>query len=211
MKSPILKVSLAFSHKPDAYLVTFATTVQSHLFGNVVFDSPPVTAKDLSDATEAFAKAKALQPSRGKAGTADKNNEREKLTDLLKKLAGYVEDTSNNDLALLLSSGFEANSTNRAPTVPVKPSILSITGGKSGEALVTMSTEKSTRGVEIRVAEVGEDGVTEPYRPTQFSTSSRRISVTGLTPGKLYAYQGRTVRGSTTYSDWSDRVVQRVM
>jgi len=30
-----------------------------------------------------------------------------------------------------------------------------------------------------------------------------------LTPGQLFATQGRTVGGSTTFSDWSDIVIQR--
>ncbi len=65
------------------------------------------------------------------------------------------------------------------------------------------------RGTEVRVAEIGEGGVPGPFRPVVFSTSSRNIVVGDLLPGKLYAFRGRNLGGSTAYSDWSDQIVQR--
>ncbi|MES2661398.1 MAG: hypothetical protein V4689_22450 [Verrucomicrobiota bacterium] len=68
-----------------------------------------------------------------------------------------------------------------------------------------MTRNKIARGCEVRVAEIGEDGA---FFVQPFSTTSRNISVTERIPGWLYAYQSRTVGGSTTYSDRSDQLVQ---
>ncbi|MEO5712910.1 MAG: hypothetical protein ABIT37_05420 [Luteolibacter sp.] len=209
MKTPVIRVSLAFGSSPDNSLITFARNVLALLYLISSFTGIPVTAAVLEAAITAFADAKAAQPGGGKAATADKDNKRATLVDLLKELALYVQVASKNDLAVLLSSGFLATSQNRAQYPLSKPVMLRIVTGMTGEALVTMSTESIARGCEVRVAEIGEDGAPGEFRPVVFSTSSRRIPVTALVPGKLYAYQGRTLGGSTTYSDWSDQLVQR--
>jgi len=209
MKPPIIRASLAFGTVPDNTLVTFGRNVHTLLYGVPDFTNPPVTAAGLLAAVDEFATAKAAQASGGKAATAEKNNCRDELVALLKKLALYVQEASANNLALLLSSGFEAVSNNRAQYPLSKPAILRVVAGMSGEALVTLSTESVARGCEVRVAEVNDTGTPGDFRPVVFSTSSRNIAIGALIPGKLYAYQGRTLGGSTTYSDWSDQIVQR--
>lgn len=210
MKTPIIRVSLAFGNgMPDDTLITFSRSVHTLLYGAGGFTNIPVTAVILETAVEAFATAKAAQASGGKAATAEKNNRRGELVALLKQLAFYVQVASNNDLAMLLSSGFEPVSTNRAQYPLSKPAILRIVPGMTGESLVTLSTESISRGCEIRVAEIGEDGAPGTYRQAVFSTTSRNIPIVDLAPGKLFACQGRTVGGSNTYSDWSDQIVYR--
>lgn len=209
MKPPIIRVSLGFGSIPDNTLITFARNVHALLYAVGEFTTIPVTAADLLAAIDAFATAKAAQPSGGKAATADKNNQRDGLIVLLKQLALYVQVASADNLALLLSSGFEAVSLNRTRYPLSKPVILRVVTGMSGEALVTISTESIARGCEIRVAEITAEGAPGVFRPVVFSTSSRNIPIETLTPGKLYAFQGRTMGGSTTYSDWSDQIVQR--
>jgi hypothetical protein len=100
-------------------------------------------------------------------------------------------------------------STNRAQYPLSKPLIERIVPGMTGISLVTMTTESIARGCEIRVAEIGADGAPGVFRTPLFSTSSRNVAVPDLVPGALFAFQGRTVGGSTTYSDWSDLIVQR--
>ncbi len=210
MKTPIIRVLLAFGNgMPDDTLITFARSVHTLLYGAAGFTNIPVTAVILEAAIDAFATAKAAQASGGKAATAEKNNRRSELVALLKQLAFYVQVASNNDLAMLLSSGFEAVSTNRAQVPLAKPSVLRVVTGMSGEALVTLSAEKASRGSEVRVAEVDASGTPGPYRPVVSRTSSRNIPITELVPGQLYAYQGRNFGGATTYSDWSDVIIQR--
>lgn len=210
MKTQTVRASLGFTKTPDNSLITFARNVRTLLYAaGSAFTDIPVASPVLVASIEAFAEAKAAQPSGGKAATAEKDNRRVELLDLLKELALYVQVASKNDLAVLLTSGFDSVSQNRAPYPLSKPAILRIVAGMTGEAQVTISTESISRGCEIRVAEIGEDGAPAEFRSLPFSTTSRNIPVTELVPGRLYAYQGRNVGGSTTYSDWSDQVIQR--
>ena len=209
MKAPTIRVSLAFGTITDNTLTTFARNVHTLLYAVAGITNIPVAAQVLQMAIEAFATAKAAQTSGGKAATAEKNNKRDALVVLLKELALYVQVASANDLAQLLATGFEAISLNRTQYPLSKPAILRVVTGMSGEALVTLSTESISRGCQVRVAEIGADGAPGEFREPVFSTSSRNISVPELIPGKLFAFQGRTMGGSTTYSDWSDLTVQR--
>lgn len=117
-----------------------------------------------------------------------------------------MQVTSANNLAALLSSGFESVSINRIRTALSKPAVMSIAGGMTGQALLTLSTEPNVRGTEVAGAE---DGAPGEFRPVVFSTSSRNIVLGDLVPGKLYVFRGRNLGGTTTYSDWSDLVTQR--
>lgn len=210
MKTQIERVSLGFgSNMPDDTLITFSRSVHTQLYGAGGFTNIPVTAVILEAAIDAFSTAKAAQANGGKAATAEKNNRREALVALLKQLAFYVQIASENNLAMLLSSGFQAVSTNRAQLPLTKPAVLRVVTGMTGEALVTMSTEQAARGCEVRVAEVDASGAPGPFRPVVARTSSRNVPIQELVPGKLYAYQGRSFGGATTFSDWSDILVQR--
>lgn len=203
------RVSLAFTKLQDDVLITFATTVHSELYAMSEYSAPPVSPSDLMAAITAFSGAKVAQASGGKVATAEKNLRREELLTLLKKLAYYVQVACENDLVLLLSSGFEAVSTNQTRTVLPKPSLVRIVSGMSGQALVTATADRNARGYEVIVAEIDENGTAGPFRPAVTRTSSRNIPIADLTPGKLYAYQGRAIGGATDFSDWSDVVVQR--
>ncbi len=210
MKAQIIRVSLGFGNgMPDDTLITFSRSVHTQLYVAGGFTGIPVTAAVLGAAVDAFADAKAAQVNGGKAATAEKNNRRDALVALLKQLAFYVQIASENDLAMVLSSGFQAVSNNRTQVQLTKPSVLRVVPGMTGEALVTISTEQAARGCEVRVAEVDASGAPGPFRPVIASTSSRNIPVFELVPGRLYAYQGRSFGGATTFSDWSDLLVQR--
>jgi hypothetical protein len=194
---------------PDDPLITFARGVLTLLYGAAGFTNIPVTAVILEGGIDGFATSKAAQSSGGKAATAEKNNKRADLVKQLKELAFYVQVTSDNNLAMLLSTGFEAVSNNRAQSPLSKPSVLRVVAGMSGAALVTLSSDKDSRGSEVRVAELDENGTPGPYRAVVSSTSSRNILIMDLVAGHLYAYQGRNFGGATTFSEWSDVLVQR--
>lgn len=208
--SPILKVSLGFANgMPDNTLITFCRNVHTLLYSLPDYTDIPVPAAELLARIEAFAAAKAAQQGLGPAGTAAKDAMRLLLLVPMRTLAAYVQENCGNDLGRLLNTGFLANSSSRSRYALSKPSILKITNGMSGEALVTISTESVARGSEIRAALIDEDNKPGEFMATVFSTSSRNIVVPNLIPGRLYLYQGRTLGGTTTYSDWSDPSVQR--
>ena len=193
----------------DDTLITFANHILATIYAATAFTDLPVTEPALTAAITAFTDAKAAQPTGGKPATALKNERRATLVAMLKELALFVQVASANNLATLLSSGFDSVSTNRSRTALSKPAVLRIVPGMTGQALGTLSTERNSRGTEMTVAEISESGVPGPFRPVVFSTSSRNIVLADLVPGKLYAVRGRNLGGSTMYSDWSDPITHR--
>ena len=59
---------------------------------------------------------------------------------------------------------------------------------------------------EVRTAAMGADNIPGNWQAAGLFTSSKSMTVSGLAPGKIYAFQVRAVGGSTGYSDWSNPV-----
>lgn len=110
----ILRVSLSFARVPDTDLDNFAQGIINGLTGNAAYPSPPVTMTALQAAKDDFTNKIAAAQTGGPPDTAAKNNSRQTLLGLLRQLTNYVQINCNNDMATLLSSGFQAMSTNRA-------------------------------------------------------------------------------------------------
>jgi hypothetical protein len=206
-----IRVSLAFGNLSDGDLIIFANKVHTDMYSHSVFSGAPVPAADLQTGITAFNTAKVAQANGGKLATAEKNQRRDELIEMLEDLALYAKIASNNDLATLLSSGFLATNSNRTPTVLPKAVVLRITQNHTGVALVTVKAERNGKTYEVQWAEVAENGTPGPFGPTVPSTSSRNIPVPGLTPGKMYVFRVRVFGGKSEMSDWSDPVGQRVM
>lgn len=206
-----IKVSLAFANLPDGAFGDFGNTILANVYSHSVFNAPPVTAVDLGAAVTAFRTAKVAQATGGKEATAAKNQRREELLVMLKDLAYYVQVACGNDLEVLLSSGFEATKPNRVPASMPTPMIERITNGLTGEALVTAKAEPGAKTYEAQAAEIDENGTLGPYGPSVLQSSSRRISLAGLTPGKMYVFRVRVVGSRKMVSNWSDPVAQRVV
>ena len=124
------------------------------------------------------------------------------LVALLRQLASYVQNNSNNNLGTLLSSGFEAVSTNRASVPLDAPGILSIDNGNSGQLLVKVSPVANAKAYEVRYAALAPG----PWQDGGLFTNSRSMPVNNLTPGTNYSFQVRAIGGSTGYSGWCDAV-----
>jgi len=205
-KTKQLRVNLGFANAPDHTLEEIAGAVSENLYGDAAYPTPPVTQAALDASLTAFTNAIAVQAQGGTAATADKHNKREALIGLLRQLAGYVQETHGNDMAVLLSSGFEAVSTNRASSPLAKPRIKDILNGNSGQLILRGTPVANARCFEVRYAAIGAGGAPGPWQSAGLITNSRSMPINGLTPGTMYVFQIRAVGGSTGYSDWSDAV-----
>lgn len=204
-----LRVLLGFADAPDHSLEELATAVLLKLYGNPAYPSPTVASAALTSARDAFTAAIAAASLGGPAQTADKNNKRDALVSLLRQLAAYVQDRHGNDLAKLLSSGFEAVSTNRSSAPLDAPTITDIANGNSGQLLPKIKPIANAKAYEVRYALIGPDGAPGPWQNGGLFTNTRNIVIGGLTPGGNYQFQIRAIGGSTGYSDWSDPVSHR--
>lgn len=209
MKSITYRVSGAYARLNVSSLVAFGTGVETHFYLQPKLANPPVTQVELRASITALRDAVVAQINGGKAATATKNLCQEALLENLQKLAFYVQLACENELPVLLGSGFNVTNTTRTRVALAKPSILRIVPGLSGEALVTVTADRNAKSYEVRVADVGPDNIPGPFRPAVVRTGSRNMSVPGLEPGTLCVFQVRAVGGLVGFSDWSDAVVQR--
>ena len=203
---PHLRVHLGFTRAADHSVEETAGAVSAGLYGNAAFPTPPITQAALDAANTAFGQSIVTAQQGGPADTAEKNNKREILTGLLRQLAGYVQANHNDDLAVLLSSGFDAVSTNRAPAVLTAPHIRDIRNGISTQLIARVLPMANVRMFKLRYAAVGAGGVLGPYQDGGLHTDSRSMPIDGLTPGTIYTIQVKAIAGGKNESDWSDPV-----
>jgi hypothetical protein len=194
-----LRVSLGFARLSDKELNTFTLGVKNAMTGNAAYPSPPVALEKLETARADFEQKVAAAAQGGPPQTAAKNNSRQGLLGMLRQLASYVHINCNNDMATLLSSGFQAMSTNRAQTPLERPSSVALKNGASGQLVASLAPVKNTSMYEGRIK-----GVSGDWMPSIFDGDSQHIVFGGLTPGSTYTVQVRALGGATGQSDWSD-------
>jgi hypothetical protein len=200
MKS--LKVALSFNRLSDADLSAFTNNINTSMSGNAAFSKPPVAYTDLSKMLDAFDKAVAAAMDGGAAMTAAKNTARNALLAALQKLAAFVQIVADGDMAILLASGFSANSGNRRPQTKLDcPLILAVDNDGTTKLGVRLQPVPHAKSYEVRAT----NGATTPATSV-ISTQARHIVVGSLTPGTTYNIQARAIGGSEGVSDWSDPV-----
>jgi hypothetical protein len=109
-----------------------------------------------------------------------------------------VQIHASQDLDVLLTSGFYANSTNRAQSPLVQPVILAIENNAATQLLVRVVPVTNARSYQVRLML----GSNPPVDGGIF-TQARGIILTNLTSAATYAVQVRAIGGSTGYSEWS--------
>lgn len=201
---PKYRISLSFLRGPDADVVARAETVSLNLFGKPAFPTPPIMQGTLDGLRTDLETAMGAMEQGGTAATAWKDGKRKLLNDGLEKLAVYVEQSSNNDLATILSSGFEVANNNKAQAKLDTPEITKLINGGTGELILGIKPVANAKCLEVRYALVGPGGVPGPWQTAPLFTDSRAMHITGLTRGQDYLVQVRAVGGSTGYSEWSN-------
>jgi hypothetical protein len=196
-----LKVALGFARLSDGDLSAFANTVITSMTNNAAYAKPPVAFTDLTKFLDTFDKAIAAAMDGGTALTAAKNAARAELLAALRKLALFVQIVADQDMALLLASGFSAVTPNRTQTKLAVPTIVAVENEGTTKLVVRLQTVARARSYEVRAI----NGATIPAASV-IVTQARRIIVGNLTPGTTYNLSARAIGGSEEYSEWSDPV-----
>lgn len=206
-----LKVSLGYNKYPDAAVDELTTAIITAMTGNPAFPAPTIplapsvtdravgSSPSVTGLQTAFRGAMALAANGGKQLTAAKNQARQLLLDALDSNALYVQSLARYDLAVLLSSGYQAASTNRAQTQLPAPTILGLDNDLSTQLVVRLSPITNAYCYEVQIS-TG----TGAWQTAGAYTAARKIILTSLVPGTVYNVQARAIGGSTGYSDWSD-------
>jgi len=202
--SPHIRIADGLRTQSAERLITTAGAIINGLTGNPSFPAPPVDMKTLQAAVDDLNAALAAQPQGGPSATAEKNNKKEALIVLLRRLRHYVDENCGNDLSVLLSSGFQAAVTTRTRLPLANPSILNVGLGNSTELVLKVTPIAHAKCYEVRMAVVCAGNTPGPWQTAGLFTNSRSMTINGLTPGTTYMFQVRAVGGSTGYSDWSN-------
>ena len=157
---------------------------------------PPITA-----ANDLFADAIAAAADGGRTLKSAKDGARASLVALLRPLAARVQLLCQDNMTILLSSGFPVQKPNRTPAqVPPTPSTPDVyQGKKTGEAYAVTGKADGAYIYNWRVALAD-----APETIIQHAQSTAaRATIGNLMPGKNYLFQVNAV-GTAGTSDWSN-------
>jgi hypothetical protein len=123
---PALRTSRVYSKLPDAQLSEFTGGTIAGFTTNPALPTPPVLPAGLTTLKTAFDNAIVAASGGGAMATATKNAARVALQAALDKNASYVDINCDDDLTVLLSSGYQQVSTNRVQTVLDPPQVIAV-------------------------------------------------------------------------------------
>jgi hypothetical protein len=190
-------------------VIAILTWIIKCMSGNAAFPKPPVplvaavppdpTAPvDMTTRMNALAAANAASVDSGTAQTAARDAALEFAYEGMDANAFYCQTQARTNLALFLTSGYQAASTNRAQTQLVTPSITGIDNDISTQLNVHLTPITNAAGYEVQTC-IG----TAPWVTVMFSTQARTITLTGQPTGTVVQVRARALGGSTGQSGWS--------
>jgi hypothetical protein len=191
------RVSLGFARKIDTGLIAFTRNVITLMTGNADYPTPSPALTVITTTVNALETAVHDALDGGKIAIATRNAARAEMLSLLRQLASYVTGSCNADLVALLGSGFDAVKTpSPVGVLPAPENLrLSITG-ISGELFLRFDRVYNAANYSVQVA-TSPDG---PWQEQALSTSTR-VTIDGLTPGKVYWVRA-AANGSAGSSGW---------
>jgi hypothetical protein len=175
-----------FSKLKDDELNTKANHILLCMTGNLHFpDATSKTAK-VQTALDDFNEALIAAEDGGRPKTADKIKKRKALEKALKELALYVQLNCNDDVVILLTTGFDVYKDSEPAEEPGAPVNFKVEAGKnSGSVIVSVDANKLARMYVFDYALVTETG--EPNWKT--AIGKKRMVIKDLIPGKKYMFR----------------------
>lgn len=203
-KTTRIKPLESYSGLVDTAIVSRATAVVTGLTGNSNFLNPPVDPAALKAANDSLSALIAESLDGSKKVIAQKKKQREAVIKMLRLIGRYVEVTCKDDMAIFKSSGLEPASSTKAPTQAVSEKIRKIShGANSGQIVVQLKAVPKAVSYELRYAQAGSGGTPGAWTTVPVASVKAPVTVSGLTPGTIYAFQARAL-GKSGYSDYSD-------
>jgi hypothetical protein len=195
-----LRISLAILYLPVVLFLIAARSVIIALTGNVNFTTPFPALAEITAALDDLEAKIAAAAGRDKTAVAVRNTAWETAKTLIRQLTNYVQMHCQNDLGILLSSGFTATKI-PTPVGPVgAPQNPRLTRTEmTGEVLFRFSAVYgTTAGYLVQIATDSEGPFTD-----YVNTSSTRVLIDGRTPfAKVWARVRAT--GTAGPGPWSE-------
>lgn len=171
----------------DSELIVKAYHIVELMTGNTYFPTPLPALADVKTATDNFNVAANKVENGSRVDTAQKNDLREVLVGLLKKLALYVETISDGSETIILTSGFDVS---KQPTVvgPLdKPTQVSVKmGDNPGTVIFSCEVIRNAQFYEFEYLEAPKSETSVWIKVT---STKHKITIVGLTSGKQYIFR----------------------
>ncbi len=168
--------------------------------GNASYPTPPVLVADMTTQQTTLNNAILTAQTGGPEDKALRDNVVQDTITMLRKNASYVDIHCNGDMAILLSSGFQPVSTNRAQSELNAPEILTVDYGQTGELRPRVKGQANVKSFVGRIKEANGS----EFGPNISFASSKVILFDGLKAGVTYIFQLMAIGGSNGRSDWSE-------
>jgi hypothetical protein len=197
-----LRVLLAIIYYPIMVFLQTGRDIVTAMTGNTNYTTPFPVLADITAALDDLQAKITAAAGRDRMAMAARNAAWAMAKSLIRQLANYVQAHCQNDVEILLTSGFTATKT-PAPIGPLlAPENLKIVYlSPSGTVELRMEAVRGVRGgYPIEQAE-GADG---PWVPSLISSKSRAL-ISNLTPGKSYRLRAAAI-GADGQSGWSNAV-----
>lgn len=198
-KTTTIRVSLAFIQLAVGLFITFCENVVTMLTDNANYTSPFPALADVQIAIDTLKATYLAAQDRSITAIANRNQAWEHLLGLMRPLASWVQAHCQNNLAILVGSGFYATRS-RTPvgplTAPQTPILQQ--GPKTGELA---ARTRQLRGAYTYCWRIALASAPTVYLQTVFSTSVRQ-TFSGLTAGQIYNVEvcGIGAAGEGAYS-----------
>src|SRR5581483_10844058 len=124
-----IKAVEGFTGMKDTDVAAQGATVLTALTGNSKFPNTPVDLSVFKTGLDLFNALIAESASGTKAVIASKNKQRQTIIQMLRLLARYVEFTSNGDMSVFQTSGFQAAAGTKVKRQPLSEKIRKIDHG----------------------------------------------------------------------------------
>ena len=195
------RVSRSFARYPASVMITFFRNVITNMTANPAFPTPSPTLAVFKTAVDDLETKTQAAMNRGRIEVAARRASQAVAISLARQLGYYVESQSNGNVETLLSSGFEPVRTPSPSIVPATPGNPRLSLTKlSGQLLFRFVGDVNTKNFSVQYAE----NAAGPWIDHDLSTSSR-VLLTDLTPGKVYFSRSRA-HGAAGSSDWCSPV-----
>ncbi|HLH31802.1 MAG TPA: fibronectin type III domain-containing protein [Terriglobia bacterium] len=197
-----IKAKLNFHGVSDTDVLNAGNTAYNGLLNNPAFPNTPVPLSTFRQDLDSFSALIVDAEDGGKKSISAKKKQRAEVIRVYTLLGHYVEAMCNNDPAAFHTSGFTAVVKTKTAPQPLAPAkFTSIDRGpNSGQAVVKVENQKGVLAFDVHYAQEGAGGL-GPWTLMTL-TSSKKVTISGLTPAGTYQFQVRAL-GKLGYTDWS--------
>ena len=202
-----IKAKLGFHGVSDTDVLKAGNTAYDGLLNNPAYPTTPVALPVFRQALDSFNTLIVDAEDGGKKAISAKQKQRTAVIKMYTLLGHYVELECNDDLATFTTSGFTAVSQTRTPPQPLGPATFSSIdrGPNSGQTVVKVESQTGAIAFDVRYALEGSSGALGAWT-TLTLTSSKKVTISGLTPAGTYQFQVRAL-GKLGYTDYSQSMI----